>query len=64
MRSRDRCVANADDLYSAAALRRLAAEVQELGPDTHVIIGYRLRQTILTTRAELRGASASWTTAT
>lgn len=48
-------VANADDLYGAGALQRLAAEVQELGPDTHVIVGYRLRETVITDASLTRG---------
>ena len=41
-------VVNADDLYGAAAMITLAAEVLSLGPDEHVIVGYRLDQTVLT----------------
>ncbi len=48
-------VANADDLYGAGALGRLAGEVDELGPDTHVIVGYRLRETVLTDAPVTRG---------
>jgi hypothetical protein len=48
-------VANADDLYGSIALQRLADEVQELGPDTHLIMGYRLRETVLTDAPVTRG---------
>src|SRR5580658_838988 len=34
-------VVNADDLYGSHALRLLANEVMDLGPDIHVIVGYR-----------------------
>ena len=48
-------VANADDLYGSTALQRLASDVQELGPDSHVIVGYRLRDTVLTDAPVTRG---------
>jgi hypothetical protein len=48
-------VVNADDLYGAAAMITLAAEVLSLGPDEHVIVGYRLDQTVLTDAPVTRG---------
>jgi len=48
-------VVNADDLYGAAALQMLADEVTSLGPDEHVIVGYRLDQTVLTDATVTRG---------
>ncbi len=48
-------VVNADDLYGEEALRMLAAEVEGLGPDEHVIVGYRLDRTVLTDAPVTRG---------
>ncbi|MGA8681563.1 MAG: NTP transferase domain-containing protein [Acidimicrobiales bacterium] len=48
-------VVNADDLYGPAAMKRLATEVEGLGPDEHLIVGYRLDQTVLTDAAVTRG---------
>lgn len=48
-------VVNADDLYGEAAMRALAAEVGGLRPDEHVLIGYRLDQTVLTDAPVTRG---------
>jgi hypothetical protein len=52
-------VVNADDLYGGAALRALAAETESLGPDEHVIIGYRLENTVLTDAPVTRGICVS-----
>jgi hypothetical protein len=48
-------VVNADDLYGSAAMRLLADEVTNLLPDEHVIVGYRLDQTVLTDAPVTRG---------
>jgi hypothetical protein len=48
-------VVNADDLYGEAAMKALAAEVEGLGPDEHVIVGYRLDHTVLTDAPVTRG---------
>jgi hypothetical protein len=48
-------VVNADDLYGAVAIRLLAHEVEALVPDEHVIVGYRLGQTVLTDAPVTRG---------
>jgi hypothetical protein len=48
-------VANADDLYGPAAMKRLAREIELLLPDEHVIVGYPLDQTVLTDAPVTRG---------
>lgn len=48
-------VANADDLYGPAAMQILAHQVEDLAPDEHVIVGYRLGQTVLTEAPVTRG---------
>jgi hypothetical protein len=48
-------VVNADDLYGSTAMKMLAHEVEDLVPDEHVIVGYRLDQTILTDAPVTRG---------
>jgi Nucleotidyl transferase len=48
-------VVNADDLYGPAAMKLLAHEVEALVPDEHVIVGYRLGQTVLTDAPVTRG---------
>lgn len=48
-------VVNADDLYGSIAMKVLAHEVETLRPDEHVIVGYRLDQTILTDAPVTRG---------
>jgi MobA-like NTP transferase domain len=48
-------VVNADDVYGQAALKTLAMEVSNLGPDEHVIVGYRLEDTIITDAPVTRG---------
>ena len=48
-------VANADDFYGTRAMRMLADQVQSLGPDEHVIVGYRLDETVLTDAPVTRG---------
>ena len=48
-------VANADDLYGDAAMRKLAEETRNLDERTHSIIGYRLADTVLTDAPVTRG---------
>jgi hypothetical protein len=48
-------IVNADDLYGATALQMLADEVGSLGPDEHVLVGYKLRETVLTDDPVTRG---------
>lgn len=48
-------VVNADDLYGPEAMQALALELQQLGPDEHVIVGYPLRSTVLTDATVTRG---------
>ncbi|MHB1508204.1 MAG: NTP transferase domain-containing protein [Acidimicrobiales bacterium] len=52
-------VANADDLYGTQAMRMLADQVQSLGPDEHLIVGYRLDGTVLTDAPVTRGVCAT-----
>jgi len=42
-------VANADDLYGAAALVTLADQLRDGTPGDHLLVGYHLRDTVLTT---------------
>jgi hypothetical protein len=48
-------VVNADDLYGPAAMETLAHEVEALLPDEHVIVAYRLDQTVITDAPVTRG---------
>jgi CTP:molybdopterin cytidylyltransferase MocA len=48
-------IANADDLYGPEALRTLAEELEALGPDEHLIVGYHLTDTVLTAATVTRG---------
>jgi len=54
-------VVNADDLYGPAAMRVLAREVGALVPDEHVIVGYRLDQTVITDAPVTRGVCVTST---
>ncbi len=47
-------VANADDLYGEAAFRAIATHFAQPGRE-HVLVGYRLRNTVLTTQPVKRG---------
>ncbi|HXY43466.1 MAG TPA: NTP transferase domain-containing protein [Acidimicrobiales bacterium] len=48
-------VVNADDLYGGEAMRQLASAIEGLGPDEHLIVGYRLDHTVLTDAPVTRG---------
>jgi hypothetical protein len=48
-------VANADDLYGAAALVTLADQLRDGTPGAHVLVGYHLRDTVLTDSPVTRG---------
>jgi hypothetical protein len=48
-------VANADDLYGATALTELADHLRSLAGDEHLIVSYRLEDTVLTDAPVTRG---------
>ncbi|HEV8065233.1 MAG TPA: hypothetical protein VGP46_10400, partial [Acidimicrobiales bacterium] len=48
-------IANADDLYGPEALGKLAEELNALGPDEHLIVGYHLTDTVITDDTVTRG---------
>ncbi len=48
-------VANADDLYGAAALVTLADHLHDGTPGDHVLVGYHLRDTVITDSTVTRG---------
>jgi hypothetical protein len=48
-------VANADDLYGAAALVTLADQLRDGTPGDHLLVGYHLRDTVLTDSPVTRG---------
>jgi hypothetical protein len=48
-------VANADDLYGAAALVTLAEHLHRGTPGEHVLVGYRLKDTVITDSPVTRG---------
>ena len=48
-------VANADDLYGAAALVTLADHPRDGTPGDHVLVGYHLKDTVITDEAVTRG---------
>ncbi|MGO9333988.1 MAG: NTP transferase domain-containing protein [Acidimicrobiales bacterium] len=48
-------VANADDLYGAPAIVTLADQLRRRTPGEHVLVGYRLRDTVITDDPVTRG---------
>ncbi len=48
-------VANADDLYGAAAMATLGSELAHVGGRAHMMVGYRLRRSVLTDAPVTRG---------
>jgi hypothetical protein len=48
-------VANADDLYGAAAMATLADELRKGGDGEHVLVGYQLKNTVITDNPVTRG---------
>jgi hypothetical protein len=48
-------VVNADDLYGPEALANLAGGLDEIGPDEHLIVGYHLKDTVITDAKVTRG---------
>jgi hypothetical protein len=48
-------VANADDLYGAAAMATLAGELRSGGEGEHVLVAYQLKNTVITDNPVTRG---------
>lgn len=52
-------VANADDLYGEKAIAILASELRKGAPSEHVLVGYRLADTVITDDTVTRGVCES-----